>query len=249
MIIDCHGHYTTSSPKLQAFRDEQLRLFSEGKETSLAKMAVISDDEIIDSIENNQLKLIGNAAETLQFFLRRRQRWGSTRLICRHRSPGPMRVTISSIESVSCFPKLRTRLPASAGGGESLGPAIDELRRCVDMGFVGFNLNPDPSGGHWTGKPLTDLYWYPLYEVMVELDVPAMIHVSGSCNECHHTTGAHYINADTSAFMQLVQGDLFSDFPDLRFIIPHGGGAIPYHWGRYRASHKCSVSRSRQNTS
>ncbi len=34
--------------------------------------------------------------------------------------------------------------------------------------------------------------------------------------------------------MQLVQGDLFKDFPTLKFIIPHGGGAAPYHWGRYR---------------
>jgi 4-oxalmesaconate hydratase len=34
--------------------------------------------------------------------------------------------------------------------------------------------------------------------------------------------------------MQFLQGDLFRDFPDLRFIIPHGGGAVPYHWGRYR---------------
>lgn len=34
--------------------------------------------------------------------------------------------------------------------------------------------------------------------------------------------------------MQLVQGDLFRDFPTLRFVIPHGGGAVPYHWGRYR---------------
>jgi len=31
-----------------------------------------------------------------------------------------------------------------------------------------------------------------------------------------------------------VQGDLFKDFPQLKFIIPHGGGAVPYHWGRYR---------------
>jgi 4-oxalmesaconate hydratase len=69
---------------------------------------------------------------------------------------------------------------------------------------------------------------------MVELDVPAMIHVSGSCNPCFHTTGAHYLNADTTAFMQLLQGDLFKDFPGLRFIIPHGGGAVPYHWGRFR---------------
>src|SRR3546814_11003590 len=69
---------------------------------------------------------------------------------------------------------------------------------------------------------------------MVELDVPAMIHVSGSCNPGLHATGAFYIAADTIAFMQLIEGDLFADFPTLRFIIPHGGGAVPYHWGRYR---------------
>jgi 4-oxalmesaconate hydratase len=69
---------------------------------------------------------------------------------------------------------------------------------------------------------------------MCELDVPAMIHVSGSCNPAMHATGAYYIAADTIAFMQLLEGDLFARFPNLRFIIPHGGGAVPYHWGRYR---------------
>ena len=113
--------------------------------------------------------------------------------------------------------------------------SVDELERCVnELGFVGCNLNPDPSGGHWTSKPLTDESWYPFYEKMVELDVPAMIHVSGSCNANFHATGAHYMNADTTAFMQFLQGNLFKEFPDLRFIIPHGGGAVPYHWGRYR---------------
>jgi 4-oxalmesaconate hydratase len=34
--------------------------------------------------------------------------------------------------------------------------------------------------------------------------------------------------------MQLLQGDLFRDFPTLKFVIPHGGGAVPFHWGRYR---------------
>jgi 4-oxalmesaconate hydratase len=60
------------------------------------------------------------------------------------------------------------------------------------------------------------------------------VHVSTSVNPAFHTTGAHYLNADTTAFMQLVQGDLFTDFPTLRLIIPHGGGAVPYHWGRFR---------------
>ena len=64
--------------------------------------------------------------------------------------------------------------------------------------------------------------------------MPAMIHVSSSCNPNFHGTGAHYINGDTTAFMQFIQGDLFKDFPTLKFVIPHGGGAVPYHWGRYR---------------
>ena len=64
--------------------------------------------------------------------------------------------------------------------------------------------------------------------------MPAMIHVSSCCNPNFHHTGAHYITADTTAFMQLIQGDLFKDFPTLKFLIPHGGGAVPYHWGRFR---------------
>jgi 4-oxalmesaconate hydratase len=112
---------------------------------------------------------------------------------------------------------------------------IAELDRSVnELGMIGCNLNPDPSGGLWTDPPLTDRYWYPIYEKMVELDVPAMVHVSASCNPNFHATGAHYMNADTTAFMQFLMSDLFQDFPTLRFIIPHGGGAVPYHWGRYR---------------
>ena len=99
---------------------------------------------------------------------------------------------------------------------------------------MGLNLNPDPSGGYWNEPPLTDRWWYPIYEKMVELDVPAMVHVSHSCNPAVHYTGAHYINGDTTAFMQFITGELFRDFPTLKFIIPHGGGAVPFHWGRYR---------------
>jgi 4-oxalmesaconate hydratase len=106
------------------------------------------------------------------------------------------------------------QLPQSPG--VSPDSCIGELERCVkEFGFVGCNLNPDPSGGHWTAPPLTDRWWYKLYEKMVELDVPAMVHVSASCNPCFHGTGAHYINADTTAFMQLIMGDLFKDFPTL----------------------------------
>jgi 4-oxalmesaconate hydratase len=125
------------------------------------------------------------------------------------------------------------QLPQSPG----VPPAncVGELERCVrDLGFIGCNLNPDPSGGYWKDPPLTDKWWYPIFEKMAELDVPAMVHVSASCNPNFHTTGGHYINGDTTAFMQLITADLFKDFPTLKLIIPHGGGAVPYHWGRYR---------------
>ncbi len=113
--------------------------------------------------------------------------------------------------------------------------AAGELERCVkELGFVGCNLNPDPSGGYFNSPPLTDKWWYPFYEKMIELDVPAMIHVSGCCNPAMHTTGSYYLNADTMAFMQLILSDLFKDFPALKLIIPHGGGAVPFHWGRFR---------------
>jgi 4-oxalmesaconate hydratase len=112
---------------------------------------------------------------------------------------------------------------------------VRELRRCVDeMGFVGCNLNPDPSGGNWDGPTLADRTFWPLYEALCELDVPAMIHVSATCNPHFHTTGSHYLGSDTTAFMQAMTSGLFRDFPGMRWVIPHGGGAVPYHWGRFK---------------
>ena len=137
---------------------------------------------------------------------------------------------------VSLFPNNfigAAQLPHSPG--ESIKECVVEIERVVkEYGFVGCNLNPDSSGGSWNDEPLFDHYWYPLYEKLVELEVPAMIHVSGSCNESIHTTGSYYLAADTIAFMQLLTSDLFIDFPSLKIIIPHGGGAVPYHWGRFR---------------
>ena len=126
------------------------------------------------------------------------------------------------------------QLPQSPG--VSPASCIPELVRCVEeLGFVGCNLNPDPSDGYWTGPPLTDRHWYPLYEKMVELDVPAMVHVSTSCNpELPRAPARTTSTATPRPSCSSSQADLFRDFPTLRLIIPHGGGAVPYHWGRYR---------------
>ena len=116
-----------------------------------------------------------------------------------------------------------------------LKTSIAELERCVlEMGFIGCNLNPDLSGGYWSEARLGDRYWYPFYEKMAGLDVPAMIHVSGTCHHSLDTTSSYYLGADTTAFTQLMFSDVFKDFPSLKIIIPHGGGAVSYHWGRFR---------------
>jgi 4-oxalmesaconate hydratase len=235
MIIDCHGHYTTAPAPHTRFRSAQLAHFSDPSAPSPA-LPQVSDDEIRESIEANQLKLQRERGADLTLFSPRASTMGHhegdesvSRAWTRACNDLVHRVVGLYPDNFAAV----CQLPQSPGA--PLTHVIQELRRCVlELGFVGCNLNPDPSGGHWTSPPLTDRHWYPLYEALVELDVPAMVHVSASCNPNFHATGAHYINADTTAFMQFIQGDLFRDFPTLRFVIPHGGGAVPYHWGRYR---------------
>lgn len=234
MIIDCHGHYTTAPAPHNEWRERQLAAFAAG-EISPA-YPDISDDEIRETIEKNQLRLLKERGADMTIF--------SPRASAMAHHEGDEHVSIAWTRAcnnlikrvVDLFPETFIgvcQLPQSPGA--DVEATVQELDRAIkELGFVGCNLNPDPSGGKWTSPPLTDRYWYPLYEKMVELDVPAMVHVSSSCNPNFHATGAHYINADTTAFMQFLQGDLFSDFPTLRFVIPHGGGAVPYHWGRYR---------------
>jgi 4-oxalmesaconate hydratase len=235
VIIDIHGHYTTAPQALQDFRDAQLAALADPTRP-VPEIAQISDDALRESVERNQLRIL-------------RERGGDLMLLSpkasamEHHVPDQSTATAWARASNDLVHRVAqlypdafapvAQLPQTPGG--DLGPVIDELRRCVDeLGFVGCNVNPDPAAGYWTTPPMTDEYWYPLYEAMVELDVPAMVHVSASCNPNFHSLGAHYLNADTSVFMQLVSHDLFDRFPALTFVIPHGGGAVPYHWGRYR---------------
>jgi 4-oxalmesaconate hydratase len=236
MIIDCHGHYTTAPPQVEAWRKLQIETLDHPSRAPQKAALRVSDDELRESLEGAQLKLQRSRGTDLTVF--------SPRAASMGHHIGDERV--SRVWSELCndlihrcctlYPRNFVgvcQLPQSPGAPPAT--CIPELERCVkELGFVGCNLNPDPSGGHWKEPPLTDRWWYPLYEKLVELDVPAMVHVSTSCNPAFHTTGAHYLNADTTAFMQFLVSDLFRDFPALRFIIPHGGGAVPYHWGRFR---------------
>ena len=236
MIIDCHGHYTTAPKALENWRNQQIAGIKDPAVMPKVSDLKISDDEIRETIETNQLKQMSQRGCDLTIFSPRAS------FMAHHIGDFNVSSTWAATCNELCFRVARlfpehfipaAMLPQTPGADPKT--CIPELVKCVEQyGNVAINLNPDPSGGHWKEPPLTDRHWYPIYEKMVEYDIPAMIHVSTSCNPCFHTTGAHYINADTTAFMQFIQGDLFKDFPTLRFVIPHGGGAVPYHWGRYR---------------
>jgi 4-oxalmesaconate hydratase len=236
LIIDCHGHYTTAPKALEDWRNRQIASVNSKSESPKASELKISDDELRESIVNNQLKKMQERGSDLTIFSPRAS------FMAHHIGDFNTSATWSAICNELCY-RISTLFPdhfvpvAMLPQSPGVDPktCIPELEKCVkEYGNVGINLNPDPSGGHWTSPPLSDRSWYPIYEKMVELNIPAMVHVSTSCNACFHTTGAHYLNADTTAFMQCLTSDLFKDFPDLKFIIPHGGGAVPYHWGRFR---------------
>jgi 4-oxalmesaconate hydratase len=213
MIIDIHGHYTTEPPAFHAFRDKQLAGLADSARKPTTTDLGISDEVLKKSVEP-QLKFQTERGGDLTIF--------SPRAGGMAHHVGTE--AISRQWSMLCndiIHRICTLLPDNFVGVGQLPQSpgvppkncIPELERIVkELGFVGVNLNPDPSGGYWTDPPMTDKYWYPNF----------------------HHTGAHYINGDTSVFMQLIQGNLFKDFPTLRLVIPHGGGAVPYHWGRYR---------------
>lgn len=237
MIIDCHGHYTTAPPQLGEYRSAQeAALRNDPAHVDDQVMVEISDDELIESLEHNQLQLQRERKIDLTLFSPRAS-WMGHHIGNEHTSRHWTERCNDLIRRVcDLYPENFApicQLPQSPG--VSIESSVRELRRCVEeMGFIGCNLNPDPSGGNWSGPPLFDPYWHRLFETMCELDVPAMIHVSAACNPHFHTTGSHYLGADTTAFMQALTSGLFRDFQPMRWVIPHGGGAVPYHWGRFK---------------
>lgn len=124
-------------------------------------------------------------------------------------------------------------LPQVAGA--PITDSLPELARCVkELGFKGCLLNPDPyENGGVKAPPLGDRYWYPLYEQLCELDVVAHIHATGSREPEREPYSLHFINEETTATYGLVRSRVLDDFPTLKILVSHGGGAVPFQLGRF----------------
>ena len=126
-------------------------------------------------------------------------------------------------------------LPQSPG--ISIKECLPYLEKCVkEDGFVGCLINPDPGEGsaHQT-PPLGDRHWYPLYEKLCELDIVGHVHSAG-CRSDRLTYSLHFINEESIAVVSLLTSSVFKDFPKLKIVMSHGGGAIPYQYARFEAS-------------
>jgi len=112
---------------------------------------------------------------------------------------------------------------------------VEELERCVnDLGFIGVKINCDPGEGGIESPHMGDEWWYPLYEKMVELDVPGLLH-GGHFNYSREPELGYYpAEVTIGAWALLRTPRVFKDFPNLKIIVGHGGGYVPYQLGRAR---------------
>lgn len=231
MIIDSHAHVVMPP---QSFRFMAELVGGRGNPSVPPKIP----DEAVRKVAQELVAINDSVGTDLQFI--------SPRPYLQMHSVKPARVTeiwtrhcndiIARV--VDCFPD---RFRGVAGLPQYLheSPAercVAELERCVEqLGFVGCLLNPDPTEGSELPPPgLGDEFWHPLYAAMVRLDVPALIHSAGSCSPRESYT-LKFINEESIAVISLLSSDVFQKFPQLKIIVAHGGGAIPYQMGRFRS--------------
>src|ERR1700745_1148804 len=68
MIIDCHGHYTTAPMALEDWRNRQIAGIKDPSAKPKASDLKIGDDELGESIVNNQLKQMKERGSDLTIF-------------------------------------------------------------------------------------------------------------------------------------------------------------------------------------
>jgi 4-oxalmesaconate hydratase len=235
MIIDVHAHYTQAPAQLDAYRGRQLSNLNRPAKGGIS----VSDEQIVQSVQKNLKQMSDKGLDRLVFSPRASgmgHDFGGE-LISRYWTE----INNDLIGRVcKMFPDKFVpccQLPQTPG----ISPknCVGELERCVkELGFAACNINPDVSGGVAPLTPsLGDEWWYPLWAKMVELDVPGMIHASTTLNPALHILGSHYTNQHNAAVVELCNSRVYDDFPTLKLIIPHGGGAVPYQFNRHRALH------------
>ncbi|MBT5185223.1 MAG: amidohydrolase [Kordiimonadaceae bacterium] len=238
MIIDCHAHVSAPA-KLWAYKATLLAhrgAHGRGK-------VVISDDELVDALNTPTMGKYGHLPYLKENGIDKQ--CVSPRPFQMMHSESPAKIVDwlhAEVHNViyrqtQMYPDTFVGVAGlSQVAGRPIEDALPELERAVnELGFRGCLLNPDPyENGAVEAPGLGEKYWYPLYEKLCELDIPAHIHSAGSRSE-RTAYSLHFINEETIAIQNLMKSTVYDDFPDLKIICSHGGGAIPYQIGRFDA--------------
>ena len=231
-VIDIHGHVTAPD---DLYRFKSLLLASRGEH---GKGGLKIADDLVAKAAQPHVDLIKKLGIDLQFI--------SARPFQQMHSEKPEKLVHWLAKATNDVIAQNCRLfPGVFAGVASLPQCygvsptntFDELDRCVnELGFIACSVNPDPGEG--AGEPTPNLgheYWYPLYEKLVALDVPALIHAA-SCRCVEKESYSHHMITEHSiACWALATGDVYKHFPNLKIVISHGGGSVPYQIGRWRA--------------
>ena len=118
--------------------------------------------------------------------------------------------------------------------GQPVEAGFAELDRIVDLGFVGVLLNPDLHEGRGATPPLGDRYWYPLFERLLERDLPIHVHSAG-CYSGARRTRAHFITEESIAILASWSRPSSTTSRSSEAGDRHGGGSVPYQIGRWQA--------------
>ena len=174
MIIDAHGH-TNAPPTLYAYKAGLLA----SKGAHGKGNPNVTEEQMENAVKNHLANNLDKVGTDVQFL--------SPRPFQLMHSEKPEKIVHWWVEAnndaIATSVKLApTRYRGVAGLPQCAGVPItntfEEIDRCInDLGFIGIMINPDPYEGDGTHAPgMGDEYWYPLYEKMVQLDVPGLIH-------------------------------------------------------------------------
>ena len=111
--------------------------------------------------------------------------------------------------------------------------SVAELERCVkELGFKGFQLYANING-----RTVDSPEFWPVYRKAAELGVAINLHPTVPLNMVGMDTrslasGLGFMVDTSLATMRLFDAGVFDAIPDLKYILPHVGGVLPYLRGR-----------------
>ncbi|HEX6307691.1 MAG TPA: amidohydrolase family protein [Longimicrobiales bacterium] len=106
--------------------------------------------------------------------------------------------------------------------------AVVELERAVGLGHRGALLFSNING-----RTLDEEEFFPLFQRLAELDLPAFIHPTnpatlGALEEYRLTALLGFLFDTTTAVTRLILAGMLEQLPELKLVVGHLGGTIPF---------------------